>query len=229
MNKRIVLIHGDKGGVGKSTFARLLAAYYQDHKLPWRGFDAGNRSGDLLRFYPEQTTSLSLRKMSNLDRITDAMDEDRSRVLVDLGPCRSEMLQEWLEEIDFFELKKTAGFNVTLVFLSAPATDNAAQWKPTVDFCGNRVDYVIVKNLTLAVTATRYNANQTPKYWKEPKAIEITLPILGCGSYQKVDALSLPWREAETTDRLHILDRSRVSGFLELAYTEIEKAKEYFL
>lgn len=229
MNKRIVLIHGDKGGIGKSTVARLLAAYYQDHQLPWRGFDAGNRSGDLVRFYPEQTTSLSLRKLSHLDRITDAADEDRSPILVDLGPCRSEMLQEWMEEIDFFELMKNAGVNVTLVFLSAPANESAAPWKPMIDFCGNRVDYVIVKNLTLAVASTRYDANQTPKYWKEPKAVEITLPILGYGSYQKVDVQSVPWREAETTDRLHILDRSRVSYFLKLAYNEIEKAKEYFL
>ena len=36
--KRLVIVHGDKGGVGKSTFARLLADYYTQHAPEWHGY-----------------------------------------------------------------------------------------------------------------------------------------------------------------------------------------------
>ena len=36
---RIHLIGGEKGGVGKSMVARLLAQYFIDHEMPFVGFD----------------------------------------------------------------------------------------------------------------------------------------------------------------------------------------------
>jgi cellulose biosynthesis protein BcsQ len=35
----IHLVGGEKGGVGKSLVARLLAQYFIDHSLPFVGFD----------------------------------------------------------------------------------------------------------------------------------------------------------------------------------------------
>jgi cellulose biosynthesis protein BcsQ len=47
---RIHRIRGEKGGVGKSLMARLLAQYCIDHELPFVGFDTDKSHRALLRF-----------------------------------------------------------------------------------------------------------------------------------------------------------------------------------
>ncbi|WP_411726246.1 hypothetical protein [Methyloglobulus sp.] len=47
----IHLIGGEKGGVGKSVVARLLAQYMIDHEIPFIGFDTDRSHGSLLHFY----------------------------------------------------------------------------------------------------------------------------------------------------------------------------------
>ena len=47
----IHLIGGEKGGVGKSLMARVLAQYLIDRQLPFLGFDTDRSHGALMRFY----------------------------------------------------------------------------------------------------------------------------------------------------------------------------------
>ncbi|WP_375511928.1 hypothetical protein [uncultured Nostoc sp.] len=49
--KRLVIVTGDKGGVGKSTFARGLVQTYLDKGQRFIGFDADSSNSQLLRFY----------------------------------------------------------------------------------------------------------------------------------------------------------------------------------
>ena len=44
---KIHLIGGEKGGVGKSVVARLLAQYFIDHQLSFLGFDSDRSHGAL--------------------------------------------------------------------------------------------------------------------------------------------------------------------------------------
>ena len=46
---KIHLIGGEKGGVGKSMVARLLAQYFIDHAMPFVGYDTDRSHGALLR------------------------------------------------------------------------------------------------------------------------------------------------------------------------------------
>jgi len=47
---RLHFIGGEKGGVGKSVVARLLAQYFIDRQVPLLGFDTDMSHGSLLRF-----------------------------------------------------------------------------------------------------------------------------------------------------------------------------------
>ena len=67
--KRLTIVHGDKGGVGKSTFARVLADYYTSHSLNWRGYDTDATNGHLLRFYPEHTRPIDIHEPASLDQL----------------------------------------------------------------------------------------------------------------------------------------------------------------
>ena len=50
MTTNIHFIGGEKGGVGKSLMARLLAQYMIDHELTFLGFDTDRSHGALMRF-----------------------------------------------------------------------------------------------------------------------------------------------------------------------------------
>ena len=47
---KIHLIGGEKGGVGKSVVARVVAQYMIDKSIPFLGFDTDRSHGSLLRF-----------------------------------------------------------------------------------------------------------------------------------------------------------------------------------
>ncbi|WP_031433058.1 P-loop NTPase family protein [Methylomarinum vadi] len=49
---QIHFIGGEKGGVGKSVMARLLAQYLIDNETPFKVFDADLSHGAMMR-YPE--------------------------------------------------------------------------------------------------------------------------------------------------------------------------------
>ncbi|CUB04628.1 nucleotide-binding protein [Marinomonas fungiae] len=48
---KVHFVGGEKGGVGKSMTARLLAQYYIDKELPFLGFDCDASHGTFSRFY----------------------------------------------------------------------------------------------------------------------------------------------------------------------------------
>ena len=51
----VVLIGGDKGGVGKTTVARTLLDYFAHQQLRVRAFDTEVPRGTLKRFHPDVT------------------------------------------------------------------------------------------------------------------------------------------------------------------------------
>ena len=48
---KIHFIGGEKGGVGKSVVARVVAQYFIDHGKPFVGFDTDRSHRALIRFY----------------------------------------------------------------------------------------------------------------------------------------------------------------------------------
>src|SRR5450432_2728809 len=82
----IHLVGGEKGGVGKSLVATILAQYFIDHAMPFLGFDADRSHAALLRFYSSYTSPVEIDDYQSLDRIVElaAVESDR-RILVDLA------------------------------------------------------------------------------------------------------------------------------------------------
>src|SRR5277367_5090583 len=71
----IHLIGGEKGGVGKSLVARLLAQYLIDRSIPFIGFDTDRTHGALLRFYAGYASSVLMDNYESLDAIVEAASE----------------------------------------------------------------------------------------------------------------------------------------------------------
>lgn len=82
----IHLIGGEKGGVGKSLLARLMAQYFIDRSMPFIGFDSNRTHGELLRFYAGYASPILIDNYESLDTIVEAAVEIlERRILVDLA------------------------------------------------------------------------------------------------------------------------------------------------
>jgi cellulose biosynthesis protein BcsQ len=63
------LIGGEKGGVGKSLVSRLLAQYFIDRNLPFKGYDSDKSHGALLRFYSDYAQPVVVDNYAALDAV----------------------------------------------------------------------------------------------------------------------------------------------------------------
>ncbi|MEZ4291987.1 MAG: hypothetical protein R3E53_16195 [Myxococcota bacterium] len=92
---RVHWVGGEKGGVGKSVVARLLAQYWIDRAIPWTGFDTDRSHGALLRYYSDYATPIEVDRVEDLDRIIEALDERNEEVVVDLAAQTETGLDAW--------------------------------------------------------------------------------------------------------------------------------------
>ena len=96
---KVHLIGGEKGGVGKSVVARLLAQHFIDSKMPFVGFDTDRSHGSLLRFYSGYASPVLIDRYETLDLVMEsAIEEPGRRVLVDLAAQSHEPLVRWMDE-----------------------------------------------------------------------------------------------------------------------------------
>ena len=64
-------IGGEKGGVGKSLVARVIAQYFIDRGQPFLGFDTDRSHGSLLRFYSDYASPVVVDRYESLDTIIE--------------------------------------------------------------------------------------------------------------------------------------------------------------
>ncbi|MDD2801554.1 MAG: mobilization protein, partial [Methylococcales bacterium] len=110
----IHLIGGEKGGVGKSVVARVLAQYMIGNKIPFIGFDTDRSHGSLLRFYSDYASPTIIDNYESLDAIMETAAENPAhRILVDLAAQTHHPLAKWLDESGVLDLAEDLGISLT--------------------------------------------------------------------------------------------------------------------
>ncbi|MBC7924607.1 MAG: hypothetical protein H7039_03030 [Bryobacteraceae bacterium] len=72
---RLVIAHGEKGGVGKTTVARVIAEYLKAREISYRAFDAEGVTGPLLRFHPDDTQAVDISAAASVAPVLDYLME----------------------------------------------------------------------------------------------------------------------------------------------------------
>src|SRR5258707_14539722 len=117
-------IGGEKGGVGKSVVARVVAQYLIDNSLPFLGFDTDRSHGSLMRFYADFASPVVVDSYESLDMIVEAAAEfSDKRVLVDLAAQTHEPLVKWMDDSGVVETAEGLGVSVCYSYI----TDNGKE------------------------------------------------------------------------------------------------------
>jgi len=190
---RLLLTHGEKGGVGKTTVARLVAEYLEQREVAFRAFDAEGPTGQLLRFHPDHTVAVEVDNATSISPVLDfLMDGEANRVaLVDLGARSGEDLKNWLYKGGALEEAEEGNLDITVLYVLGGALDSVGHLKECYGALGAAVKYVIVKNLGVAPRFDVYEDSNTREDLVAAGAIEITIPALDGTVYQSVDRTSL--------------------------------------
>ena len=76
---RLIVTHGEKGGVGKTTVARLLADFLNSRKVSFRAFDAEGSMGQLLRFHKNETAPVDVSDAASISPVLDYVMDGAGR------------------------------------------------------------------------------------------------------------------------------------------------------
>jgi len=227
----IHLVGGEKGGVGKSVVARLLAQYMIDHELPFIGFDTDRSHGALLRYYADYASPTVIDSYQSLDAIVEAATEQpEQRILVDLAAQTHQPLSRWMEESGVLELAEELGIFIRYWNVMDSGKDSVDLLERLLGQFGSRLDYVLVRNQLRDETFTALENSKVQQRAQDLNAAVITLKRLHPPVMSKIDRNSYSFwaaknRDDASDDALSLLERQRVKIWLNHAYKEIGAAE----
>ncbi|MDM9580306.1 hypothetical protein [Nostoc sp. GT001] len=250
--RRLVMVTGDKGGVGKSTFARGLAQTYIDNAVKFVGLDADNSNPHLIRFY-EKAANIHRLDISNSDKLDEFVDnlkelvypkskesgknqEEKSLILLETPSQFLPTLKILITEMGFLDVvNNKCKMRVTIVVVISTIIDCITQLLELYSFCGDRVDYVIVKNSFYgeAEQFAFYDSSEEIKVIEQQvKATghdftSINMPKLAKKSYDYLDVKNLTFRQGLEQDEYPSVF-GRVLSWLNNFKGQIKPKKDLF-
>ncbi len=221
----IHFIGGEKGGVGKSLTARLLAQYMIDQQIPFLGFDTDRSHGALLRFYEGFASPVVLDKREAFDVVVEAATQDpERRILVDLAAQTHEPLVQWIDDAGVIELAQELGITLTYWHVMDAGKDSVDLLGKLLDRFGASLQYVLVRNQVRGADFAVLDQSGLQDKATALGAKLITLKKLHEGVANKIDADSSSFWKATQSEPagLGLMDRQRLKMWLRDAYREIE-------
>jgi len=228
---RLILVHGDKGGVGKSTLARATLDYlYRKGRIPVV-YDADNRNGQIYRFYKDvfPVSQLDIDKRGSFDEVLDKVAENKRgagkiNVFVDLPAQAGNSVDTALSELRLVEALDSIRARATMMFVIGRTTDSVNALQIAFDLFGEIADFVVVKNEFFgeADRFTLYEASLTHQNLLKSGAKELLIPPLWGDTYDLVDQLNLPFFKVAESD-LQLSVKARVNAWLKKFDAQFEK------
>ncbi len=230
---RLVLVTGDKGGTGKSIVARVLLDIYRHQKVNCIAYECDQSNPQLFRHYNKVfpgIKTLKLNERGGADALQDDLKEFSPQVsLVDLPAGAADYFEGVAKDISLFRNAEKLGYKITMVSVLGRVKDSVVQLKRLLEFCGDKTNYVAVKNLYWGAEDkfSRYNNSKTRQVLKNLGGIELLFPELYDDLFDLVDANDLTFREATDHDALTLSNQSRLFDWIDGCEMEFLKAKEF--
>lgn len=231
--KRIVIILGGKGGTGKTALMRLLIDLLHTKGINYLAYDADTENPELYEYYKEFGTGVRLLNFLEVAEakrfFTEIKTEAPDVVVLDMPGASGNKTREIITKFGLFKIASDLGYRVTIVTVLNLGYPVINSLRAMVEFCGEKVDYVVVKNLCWdkGLGFQRWDNSKTKVAVAELKGIEIEMPELEYSTFDVVLEQGLPYSAATESNGFPYGDYLLVSGFLDQAKPELELAGEY--
>ncbi|WP_349740779.1 mobilization protein [Roseateles cavernae] len=229
-SSKIHLIGGEKGGVGKSLLARVLAQHFIDQQLPFIGFDTDRSHGALLRFYGDYASPVLVDRYEMLDHIIErAVEQPGTRVLVDLAAQTHEPLVTWMDDSGVLDMADISGFSLNYWHVMDAGRDSVDLLARLLDRFGQRLRYVLVRNQLRGNDFSQLEKSGQLERAQGLGATVIDIKHLQDAVVQKIDARNASFWAAKNGGAdgpsLGLMERQRLKLWLHHAYAELARAQ----
>jgi hypothetical protein len=224
----IHLIGGEKGGVGKSLVARILAQYLIDHAQAFQAFDADRTHGALLRFYAQYTQPALLDDFHSFDRVVEAAAADPHKtVLVDLSAQSFAPLVRWMEDSRVLETATELQLTITYWHVMDAGRDSVELLRLLLDQFEARLPLVLVLNQVRGEQFDILERSGQRARAQQLGAKSMVLQRLADATMQKLDASNTSFwaavnQSSTASGTLGLLERQRLTVWLKRAYEQID-------
>lgn len=231
--KRIVMILGGKGGTGKTAFTRLLLDVLHSQGISYLGYDADTENPELFEYYQDFGSGVRLLNFIEVAEAKRFFTEIKAAspdvIVVDMPGASSNKTREIISKFGLFKIAGDLGYRVSLVTVLNLGYSVITSLKAMVEFCGNQADYVVVKNLCWdkGLGFQRWDNSKTRVAISELQGVEIELPELEYSTFDMLIEKGLPFSAATEENGFPFGDYLLVSGFLDQAKPELDKAAVY--
>lgn len=204
---QVFIVGADKGGVGKTTLARLILDYLTAKSIDFRAFDTENENpkGVLKRFYPGKTEIVDLLDSDGQMTVFDNMGE--AITVIDI---RAGILMKTLQTLKDIGYLDPAKCRITVFHVLGNSVASVSE----------------VMAVTSAIPTCRYvavaNRVNDTKFAFPPDALEI--PKLNERACESVDALDAPFGLYIQNGPSGVL-RGYVGHWRELVFAQLDAAK----
>jgi hypothetical protein len=224
----IHFIGGEKGGVGKSVTARVLAQYFIDKGQPVSGFDTDRSHRSFSRFYADYASPVVVDQYEGLDTIVQTLESQPDHnLIVDLAAQTSAPLARWIQDANLLELLDDMGVAVYFWHVMDDGKDAVDLLAQLLDTYGNKARLVVVQNLGRGQRFSLLQNSQALQTAHALGAQVIELPKLHEGAMRQIDQHNMSFWKAvnhrEGPDGLGLMDRQRVKTWLKNCYALISK------
>jgi len=220
-------VGGEKGGVGKSVVARVLAQYIIHHKLSFVGFDTDRSHATFQRFYGDYAAHTVIEDYASLDRIAEAITADPDRqVLVDLAAQTMPPLARWIDDSGLVALLAEERIPVRFWHVMDDGMDSLGLLGKLLDTYGTSVSYVVVLNHGRGSDFRSFHESAAKRTALERGAAIIELRRLHDASMLKIDRQTASFWAAVNhrgEQCLGLLERQRVKIWLAKTYEELAR------
>lgn len=229
----ILWVSGGKGGVGKTTMARILTDLLSDNFDRLYGYDCDPINPQFKRFYGAEYLPLTNRDRKTVDIAVETLAERiearrHDCIIIDSPAGEVDILGQLEKRFAFISNLKHMDARLTRIFVmsTTPESVNLLQ-RSLDDTQGLPVGHVAVRNLHFGGPHyfETYNNSKTKQQLEERRGRTINFPALGEIASDSIDQNSLTYSEAiEKESGLPMMRRSMVYQWRENVREEFSKA-----
>jgi hypothetical protein len=226
---RIHLIDGEKGGVGKSLFARVMVQYAIAKKLEHALVDTDMTNQDVKRFYDYAIDAEFSEAVNKGDRADIIFELARKQpVIVNLPANVFPRVNNWISRGRLLEVADKYGVDICKWFVCDGGFESIDLLYQSMNLYKDKMLHVLVRNLgktddwSFLEDDPNYK-NITNKFTNTLRIIDF--PLLYPGDRYFIDSKKFRFDAPEIEQIMPVMSQQRLSTFLEESHLEIENTQ----
>lgn len=223
---KIHLIDGEKGGVGKSLFARVVVQYHLDNELPFIAVETDRSNPALAGIYSNVCRFAFFSEDENqLDKADPIYNFALEKsVIVDLPAQAYRPVKNWIIKNNLIELGKEDSVSFYKWFVCDGGYDSLKLLKQTLEEFGDNIQHILVKNMGKCEDWQHLALDKKLQELLTSKDVKIiNFPKFYHMERNLIDMRRLTFSEALEPANFHSISRQRIKSFLRESYNVISE------